>query len=59
MRCPFRINEVHDVSACDVTKVNMEYAECYQGQCPYFKRYHGADLCLKVQAEVSNGQKNS
>lgn len=34
MKCPFRINEVHDVSVNDVTKVNMEYAECYGNECP-------------------------
>ena len=59
MKCPFRINEVHDVSMCDLTVVNMEFAECYGNECPYFKRSHSANLCLKVQAEVSNGQKNS
>lgn len=45
MKCPFRINEVHDVREFDVTKVNMEFGECYKEECPY---------CLKVKSVDEN-----
>lgn len=59
MKCPFRINEICSDEDYLITKTTQEFAECYQAQCPYFKRYHSTDLCLKVQAEVINGQTNS
>ena len=57
MKCPFRINEVHDVSVSDVTKVNMEYAECYGNECPYwgnldYSPYGSIDGCRRAEKEV-------
>lgn len=57
MKCPFRINEVHDVSVYDVTKVNMEYAECYGDECPYwgnldYSPYGPMDGCRRAEKEV-------
>ncbi len=57
MKCPFRINEVHDVSVCDVTKVNMEYAECYGNECPYwgtiaYTLFNSIDGCRRAKKEV-------
>ena len=60
MKCPFRINKVHDVSVYDVTKVNMEFAECYEDECAYWGQLdynpnYDEIGCRKVQAEVTNG----
>lgn len=52
MKCPFRINEIHDVSVNDVTKVNMEYAECYGNECPYFGVIGNRGWCRKVAKET-------
>lgn len=57
MKCPFRINEVHDVSVCDVTKVNMEYAECYGNECAYwgttaYTLFGSIDGCRRAKKEV-------
>lgn len=52
MKCPFRINEVHDVSASDVTKVKMDFAECYGKLCPYYGVDKKGGWCQKVTKEV-------
>lgn len=58
MKCPFRLNEIHDVVDSDMTKVNMEFGECYEEQCPYWGtikyNVHGNIIegCRKVNKEV-------
>lgn len=59
MKCPYRVNETYSDENYLISKTSQEFAECYGQVCPFFKRSHTKDLCLKVQAEVSNGQTNS
>lgn len=57
MKCPFRVNEIHDVRNSEVTKVNMEFGECYERHCPYwgtveYTPYGELNGCRKVNKEV-------
>lgn len=57
MNCPFRVNEIHDVRNSEVTKVNLEFGECYGVQCPYWgllksSPYREMDGCRKAEKEV-------
>lgn len=57
MKCPFRINEIHDVKDPNETKVNLEFGECYEHQCPYwgsveYNPYDELNGCRKVEKEV-------
>jgi len=53
MKCPFRTETVHKPELKDgyirkFAKDIVEYADCYEGQCPY---YLGNRKCLKVENE--------
>lgn len=57
MKCPFRLNEIHDVRGNGVTKVNMEFGEYHKNDCPYwgvveYSPYGEVNGCRKVNKEV-------
>lgn len=57
MKCPFRLNEIHNVGEFYKTK-NIEFGECYKEQCPYWGtikyNVYGniIECCRKVNEEV-------
>lgn len=60
MKCPYRINQIVTEKYKDrhgngmFHNVEMEFAECYSYECPYFMTVNGNPVCGKVKAEVEN-----
>lgn len=54
MKCPYRMNEVHDCRDCHdgITLVYMEFGDCYKKECPYYGIDKKGGWCQKVTKEV-------
>ena len=56
MKCPYRMDEVHDCHDATKTWVYIEFGDCYKEDCPYwgtieYSPYGAVDGCRKAEKE--------